>query len=95
MLLDSDIIDDCQGIIHAYRPGPKGGEAIYNILTGETNPSGTLPFSIPNSDVYKAYWNLGNDSIFSFGDGLSYSTFTYSKVALSTDEIEADEKMGG
>lgn len=34
-------------LLHAWVPGPQGGTAIANILTGKTNPSGKLPVSLP------------------------------------------------
>jgi beta-glucosidase len=34
-------------LLHAWVPGPQGGAAIANILTGKTNPSGKLPVSMP------------------------------------------------
>lgn len=40
-------IEDLNAILHAFVPGPQGGTAIANILTGKTNPSGKLPVSMP------------------------------------------------
>lgn len=35
------------GIIMAYRPASRGADAIVNVLLGDTNPSGKLPFTYP------------------------------------------------
>jgi beta-glucosidase len=40
-------IADINAVLHAWVPGPQGGAAIANILTGKTNPSGKLPVSMP------------------------------------------------
>ena len=34
-------------MLFAYYPGMEGGQAIADILFGEANPSGKLPFAIP------------------------------------------------
>lgn len=37
----------CRAIIHTYLPGNYGADALADILTGEVNPSGKLPFTYP------------------------------------------------
>ena len=41
--------DNVDGIVEAWYPGEKGGDAIANILFGEVNPSGKLNVSFPQS----------------------------------------------
>ena len=43
----SDIVNLADGIINIYLPGNHGGDALSDILTGEVNPSGKLPYSYP------------------------------------------------
>ena len=40
-------IDKVQGVLEAWYPGTRGGEAIANLLFGVVNPSGHLPISFP------------------------------------------------
>lgn len=43
----SDIVDLADGIINIYLPGNHGGDALSDVLIGEVNPSGRLPYSYP------------------------------------------------
>lgn len=44
-------INSVDGIFALYYPGQKGGEAIANLLTGISNPSGRLAFTMPKKDT--------------------------------------------
>lgn len=52
-------------VLAAWYPGQRGAEAICDIITGETNPSGKLSVSIPYSHAcLPAYYNrIGSDSV--------------------------------
>ncbi len=43
----SSIEPDMDGILQAYQPGSQGAQAIADILVGDVNPSGILPYSYP------------------------------------------------
>ena len=44
-------IDKVAGVVEAWYPGIRGGEALANILTGAVNPTGKLAITFPKSDA--------------------------------------------
>ena len=82
-------------IVQGFFPGQLGGQAVAEILTGEINPSGRLPMSIPAQPGAQPGTYLsaplgranGVSSIdptpaFTFGHGLSYTTFEWDEAVL-------------
>ncbi|HEV3411186.1 MAG TPA: glycoside hydrolase family 3 N-terminal domain-containing protein [Puia sp.] len=98
-----------KGIVMAYWSGRKTAEAISDILAGDYNPDGRLPFSYPKSmgeivlydrkptedvrEVFNDDRGAGYDPLFPFGWGLSYTTFEYSDLKLSSDKLNATGKL--
>ena len=77
-------------------PGMKGGQAIAEIILGETEPSGRLPITFPRHagqlPVYynqirgqhgNRYADLTQNPAFAFGEGLSYTTFEYGDPTIT------------
>lgn len=90
-------------IVQAFFPGEEGGHAIAGVLTGRVPPTGKLPVELPASPAaqpssYLRSRNAAQHSgssvdptpLFAFGHGLSYTTFGYSDLVLSADEVPTD-----
>jgi uncharacterized protein len=59
-------VSDVQGIVQEWYGGSEAGSAIANVLTGEVNPSGKLPFSFPKKLTDNSAYAMGgisNDTI--------------------------------
>jgi beta-glucosidase len=92
-------------MLQAWWPGEEGGHAIANVLFGDVNPAGRLPHTVyaseaqvPPLDEYDitkgfTYMYVNGEPLFSFGHGLSYTTFKYSGLKLSADKIKANGKV--
>ncbi len=110
-------IDKVDGLIEAWFAGEQAGNAIAEVLLGETNPSGKLPITFPmkwedcsafntykkedgttryEDGIYVGYRHFERNNIqplFPFGYGLSYSSFKYNDLKLSSKEIDANDKL--
>ncbi len=96
--------ENLPAIVEAWEPGMYGGQAVAEVLYGKVNPSAKLPVSIPRSvgqiqmiynhkpSQYFHPYAAGKLStpLYPFGYGLSYTTYEYSELTLSTDEIAPD-----
>jgi beta-glucosidase len=82
-------------ILLAPNPGNEGGQAVADVLFGDFNPCGKLPYTYPrHPNALLAYdhkaWESGDTGFgytaykpqFTFGYGLSYTTFAYSDLKL-------------
>ncbi len=91
-------------LLEAWYPGEEGGRAIANVLQGHTSPSGRLPVTFPRSVAdlppfsdysmaHRTYRYMDAPSLYPFGYGLSYTTFRYSPVTLSSDTVQAGQPV--
>jgi beta-glucosidase len=96
------VSEKMDGILLAMLTGLEGGPAIANLLFGDANPSGKLPFTYPKTNNgfvthdYKPLENFdGNHPNweYPFGYGLSYTTFEYSDLKLSKTELDVKDKL--
>ncbi|HEY6805414.1 MAG TPA: glycoside hydrolase family 3 N-terminal domain-containing protein [Pyrinomonadaceae bacterium] len=90
------IVEGAKGILLAYNPANEGGTAVADVLFGDYNPNGKLPYSYPRTPngliTYDhklfetentSYGNTAFSPQFEFGTGLSYTTFEYSNLQVS------------
>ena len=85
--------DHANAILDAWYPGEEGGTAVAQTLSGRNNPAGRLPVTfyksvdqLPPFDNYemkgRTYRYFEGQPLYPFGFGLSYTTFSYSKLAV-------------
>ncbi len=98
-----------KGILMSYWSGRKSAEAIADVLFGDYDPDGILPFSYPKSmgemvlydrkpteevrEVFNDNISGGYDPLYAFGFGLSYTTFQYGDIQLSSANLKGDSKI--
>ncbi len=96
--------ENAKAILEAWYPGQAGGQAIAETLSGKNNPAGRLPVTfytgvdqLPAFDDYsmanRTYRYFKGKPLFAFGDGLSYTTFEYSNLKLSSEKLHAGETL--
>ncbi|PIB85405.1 glycoside hydrolase family 3 N-terminal domain-containing protein [Bifidobacterium sp. N4G05] len=96
VIVDETPAEGTSALLWAPSPGMKGGQAIAEIILGETEPSGRLPIAFPRHagqlPVYynqirgqhgNRYADLTQDPAFAFGEGLSYTTFEYGEPTVT------------
>src|ERR1700730_11540045 len=100
------VADGAGAILMAYNPGNEGGTAVADVLFGDYNPGGRLPFTYPRTPngliTYDhklfetedtAFGNMAFKPQFEFGDGLSYTTFAYSDLHLRQTTITGNSEL--
>ncbi len=83
-------------VLDMFWAGEEGGTAIANVLFGDYNPSGRMPYTVYGSDrglppmteydISKGftYMYFEGKPLFAFGHGLSYTNFDYSNLKISS-----------
>jgi beta-glucosidase len=95
---------NARALLEAWYPGQSGGQAIAETLSGKNNPAGRLPVTfytgvdqLPAFDDYsmanRTYRYFKGKPLYAFGDGLSYTTFAYSGLKLSTKNLKAGDSL--
>lgn len=90
-------------MMEIWQPGVRGGNAVAGLLSGRYNPSGktaiTFPYTSGQIPIYYdrrnsgrrgtqgLYQDIPSTPLYDFAYGLSYSTFEYGELTLSSDEV--------
>ena len=91
-------------ILEGWYPGQAGGDAIADVLFGDYNPAGRLPITfyhsvdeLPPFEDYRmegrTYRYFRGEPLYRFGHGLSYTSFAYANLQLSSASIPAGESF--
>jgi len=92
--------DIADAVIFAWYSGEQGGTAVADIIFGDAVPSGKLPITFPAStaqlppyDDYsmkgRGYRYMTEKPQYPFGFGLSYTSFSFDSITLSSPAIQA------
>lgn len=97
-----EIAERTDALLYCFYPGPMGGKAIGDILSGLYSPSGRLPVSLPrcagqlpvyyNRTIsYPAlrYQDVKGGALYTFGEGMGYGELLFSDICIeeSGDEL--------
>jgi beta-glucosidase len=101
------IAEKSAAILLALNPGNEGGVAVADVLTGDYNPGGRLPFTYPRTPnglvTYDhklfeteatSFGNMAFNPQFAFGHGLSYTTYAYSDLRLERKQVPWNGPVG-
>jgi beta-glucosidase len=93
--------DHVPAIVEAWYPGQAGGDALADVLFGDTNPGGRLPVTfyksadqLPAFTDYsmkgRTYRFFTGEPLYPFGYGLSYTTFAYRNLTAPAQAKAGD-----
>jgi beta-glucosidase len=96
--------ENLPGIVLAWYPGQQGGNAVADVLFGDTNPAGRLPVTFyesvdqlpPFADYGmegRTYRYFRGESVYPFGFGLSFTRFEYSGLRLSRSTVGTGDSL--
>jgi beta-glucosidase len=97
--------DNLPAVLDMFIAGEEGGNAIADVLFGNYNPGGRLPYTVYESadqvppmteyDITKGftYMYFEGKPVYSFGHGLSYTNFTYTNLNVSPKSISGSGQV--
>ena len=102
----SDIVPLADAVIQCYLPGDQGGQALSDIIFGEINPSGKLPYTYPRHNGVIMHYDHKQSELlnantwkndffnpqYEFGFGLSYTNYEYSNLSVENSSYSLSDK---
>lgn len=96
--------EHCAAILQVWYSGAHGGQALAELLFGESVPCGKLPVTfyasddqLPDFEDYsmenRTYRYFQGTPLYPFGYGLSYTKFSYSDLKLSSSSIQPGDDV--
>jgi beta-glucosidase len=95
----SHLAETVPAILEGFYLGQEGGTAVADVLFGDVNPGGKLPISFPRATgqlpvyydrkptSFRSYLDLTREPLFTFGYGLSYTTFKLDNLKVVPERI--------
>jgi beta-glucosidase len=96
---------EAPAVVEMFMAGEESGNAVAEVLFGDYNPGGKLPYTVYESaadlppmseyDITKGftYMYFRGRPAYPFGHGLSYTTFGYGGVTVAPDRIPASGQV--
>ena len=90
---------EAPAILDMFWAGEEGGNAVADVLFGDYNPAGRLPYTVYRSDTFlrpmndrditkgETYLYFDGTPEYAFGHGLSYTKFAYGKLSVAVPRI--------
>ncbi len=90
---------EAPAMLDMFWAGEEGAAAVADVLFGDVNPAGRLPYTVYRSDTFlvpmndrditkgATYLYYNGEPEYAFGHGLSYTSFAYSKLAITPNKF--------
>jgi len=99
-----EVYQIADALLYIWYPGEQGGNAVADVIFGDEVPSGRLPVTFPKDikdlppyEDYnmedRTYRYMKKEPLFTFGFGLSYTTFQYSDLKLSDKIVQSGNSI--
>ncbi len=101
-----EAVKHSDAVVEAFNGGDLGGLCVAELIAGEWNPSGKLPISFPRTSAQipcyyntypgwhgNKYMDVEQGSLYAFGYGLSFTSYEYSDVTLSSATAKAGDVL--